>query len=123
MAQRVLILENDREYQLLLAEIVEGLGYEPVSAVRVGGALRALQHDIISLVLLDVKMPHLHGTDFVRYVRGKGNRISVIVVSAYLTRDVLQELAALGVRHVIAKPFTVRRLAEAMTEWLEEKRA
>ena len=120
MAQRVLIVENTEDFRVLLREIVEGLGYEAITVNRATAALTVLQAEIISLILLDIKMPALYGDDLLRFIRKKGNRTPVVVVSGFLTPDVLQGLRAAGVHQVIAKPFKVRRLAQAMAEVLEK---
>ena len=67
-------------------------------------------------ILLDIKMPKVHGDDLLRFIRKKGNRIPVVVVSGYLTPDVPQTLQDAGVDEVITKPFKVKRLALAIAD-------
>ena len=120
MAKQVLIVENSAEFRELLEEIVVGLGYEAIAVDRATTALKTLSDSIVSLILLDVKMPKVHGDDFLRFIRKRGNRVPVVVVSAYLTPEVLERLRDQGVRHVIAKPFKVQRVAQVVTSYLEE---
>ena len=119
MAKQVLIVENAREYRELLQEIVEGIGYETHSVQKATDAWQLLQSEIISLILLDIKMPSIHGHEFLRYIRKKGTRIPVIVVSGFLSPEVLEVLKAFDVTQVIVKPFKVMRLAQEVNKVLE----
>ncbi len=119
MAKQVLIVENAREYREMLQEIVEGIGYAAHSAQKATDAWKLLQNEIISLILLDIKMPGIHGHQFLRYIRKKGTRIPVIVVSGFLSPEVLEVLKAFDVTQVIVKPFKVMRLAQEVNKVLE----
>ncbi len=120
MAKRVLIVENTQDYRQVLQEIVEGLGYQAEAVNRATEALKVINRDVISLILLDIKMPSLRGDVLLQYIRKGGKRIPVVAVSAYLTPEVLEVLRDNGVRQAIAKPFRVRRLAQAVRQALEE---
>lgn len=121
MAKRVLIVENDIQYRQMLSDLLTGLGYEALAAHDAFGAVRALRREIVSAVLLDVKMPKAYGTDMLRHLRHQGSRVPVVVISGYLTPDVTQELIGLGVRRIVTKPFTVRRVAAALGEWADDQ--
>jgi len=79
-----------------------------------------LQEETISLILLDIKMPQVHGHQFLRFIRGKGKIIPVIVISGYMRRDILEEVVGEErVVAILAKPFTVRRVAQEISRALE----
>jgi len=118
MAKQVLIVENSQDWRQLLQEIVEGLGYQTQVVNGVTQALTAIREHIISLILLDIRMPPIYGDDFLRFIRKHGNRIPVIVVSGYLTPEVVEVLRDHNVHQVIAKPFKVLRLVQAVTQVL-----
>ena len=120
MSKCILIVENDQSIRQILCEIAEGIGYQALSVDRAMEAWNVLQEQTISLILLDIKMPQVHGHQFLRFIRGKGKVIPVIVVSGYLRRDVLDEIVAEDqVAAVLAKPFTVRRVAQEISKALE----
>lgn len=116
MPQKILVLENDLEYRRLLGQVVEGMGYEARIVSRATEAWKMLQSDPVSLVLLDIKMPVVHGDSFLKYIRAHGCQAPVIVVSGYFTPKVFEQLKRHGVRKVIAKPFKVKRLAADIHE-------
>jgi len=120
MANPILIVENDQDFRQMLQEIVEGIGFTVVAVDRATEALKIIKDQIISLILLDIKMPKVHGDDFLRFIRKQGTRIPVVVISGYLTPEVLEVLRENGVSQVIVKPFKVQRVAQAVIQVMEE---
>lgn len=118
MPKRILIVDNSQEYRDLLRDISLAMGYEVLTADRATEAWAILQRESISLMLLDIKMPAIHGDDFVRYVRKKGTQIPIIVISGYLTPKVLEVLLEHEVRKVVAKP-KVQRIAGEISKVME----
>ena len=103
----------------MLQEIVEGMGDDTYVVTRATEAFKVLEENIVSLILLDIKMPVVHGHQFVRYLRKQGNRIPIIVISGYLTPEVLEILLDYQIRTVITKAqFKVQRLAQEVTALL-----
>lgn len=100
----------------MLQQIVDAMGYESSVAGMATEAWRILGSDPVALVLLDIKMPAVHGDLFLRYMREKGCHSEVIAVSGYLTKDTLQNLKQWGVAKIVAKPFKVSRLAADINE-------
>lgn len=116
MPQKILVLENDRDFRQLLGQVVNGMGYESHIYARATEAWKKLQRDPMALILLDIRMPVVHGDTFLQYIRGHGCQTPVIVVSGYLTPKVFEQLKRHGVHKVIAKPFKVARLAAEIHE-------
>ncbi len=111
MVQKILVVDNSPEYRVLLEQVVVAMGYEAAVTDRATEAWKILQKDPKDLVLMDVKMPAVHGDQFLKYIRGKGYDGPVIAVSGYLTPKVVEALKTYHVSRILAKPFTVRRLA------------
>lgn len=120
MPKLVLIIENEQEYRQLLQQVVEGLGYRALAVNKAIAGLQALASEMVSLILLDLKMAGVHGEDFLRVIRKRGKRTPVVVVSGYLNPEVLEILRDNHVHQVIQKPFRIQRLAQAVNEVLAD---
>ncbi len=73
-----------------------------------------------SLVLLDVKMPGLHGTEVIRLARESGFEGKCIILSGYADFQYAQEAIRSGVRFYLTKPIDEDELLEAVTQIREE---
>lgn len=69
-----------------------------------------------SLVLLDVKMPKLHGTDVIRLAREAGFQGKCIIISGYSDFKYAQEAIKSGVRFYLTKPLDEDELYQAVSE-------
>lgn len=73
-----------------------------------------------SLVLLDVKMPGLHGTEVIRLAREAGFAGKCIILSGYAEFKYAQEAIRSGVRFYLTKPIDEDELLETVTQIQEE---
>lgn len=69
-----------------------------------------------SLVLLDVKMPKLHGTEVIRLAREAGFTGKCIILSGYSDFKYAQEAMKSGVRFYLTKPLDEDELYQAVRE-------
>jgi PAS domain S-box-containing protein len=76
---------------------------------------RATPHGFTAL-LLDLTMPGLDGAEVLREVRAMNPYTSVLVMSGFSEKDVLDRLAGLGPVSILQKPFTLETLLERLRE-------
>ena len=79
----ILVADDDKNTRLYFKALLEEAGYT-VTAVKNGKeALEALDKElVIDLALVDVMMPLMDGYEFTRTVRGGGNNLPILMVSA-----------------------------------------
>ena len=68
--------------------------------------LKALEEDAYDLVLLDMKLPDIDGTDILAFVREKSLTARVIVMTGYSTLANALEAMKLGATDYLSKPFS-----------------
>ncbi len=104
--QKILIVEDDNDINSLLRRILTGAGYQVVQAY--SGTEALLQYQSVSpdLVLLDLMLPGLSGSQVLGKLRGEmSSDVPIIVLSA---KDGLSDKVALldiGADDYIVKPF------------------
>lgn len=111
---RVLIVDDDRAVIGFLKELLEGGGY-PVqveiadSGFEAGRKVHTFQPDV---VLLDLMMPGLKGTDVCRQIKQLPTHadVRIIALSGHLTPENEAELQAAGAEVALAKPIDTARL-------------
>jgi DNA-binding response OmpR family regulator len=109
--KRILIVEDDESISLGLRMNLEAEGYE-VEVLADGDAAleRIRKNDALDLVILDVMLPRRNGLEVLRMLRGEGNRVPVIVLSARgAEMDKVMGLE-LGAEDYVTKPFGLAEL-------------
>jgi DNA-binding response OmpR family regulator len=121
--ERLLIVDDDRELCELVAELLEGEGFEVEVANRSGeGLARALSGEH-SLVVLDVMMPGMNGFEVLRRLRAEGSGVHVLMLTARgedIDRIVGLEI---GADDYLPKPFNPRELVARIQAVLRRARA
>ncbi|QIL50035.1 response regulator transcription factor [Weissella coleopterorum] len=102
---KILIVDDDHEIAELLEIYVKNEGYEPVVAFDGKEALKKLRtNPDIGLVVLDIMMPEMTGTEVVKEVR-KDNPVPILILSAKSgAMDKIQGLIT-GADDYVTKPF------------------
>lgn len=114
---RVALADDDPGFREAAAEALRERGLEVVEAVDGATLLAAIRRGGITLVVTDLLMPGLAGSDVIGMCRGAGDAVPFIVVTG--APDAIAELASgtPGVT-VLRKPFTRDALLAAVAAGL-----
>ncbi len=117
---RVLIVDDDETSCRLLAEVLEGNGFEVAwTTDSMTGYDMSFSHPY-DLFILDVRMPLLLGTDFAEGLIKDCPRVKVILISAFADESLLKRATNLGAA-LLSKPFTPERLLHTVDEVLSKR--
>ena len=110
---RILLIEDQEDLrELIVYNLKKDNKYEMIETDNANDALIFLEDINVDLILLDLMLPGLKGTDFLRIIKNKKKteEIPVIIISAKAKeQDVLQGLN-LGADDYVTKPFSVKVL-------------
>ena len=111
---RVLLVEDDRMIGEAVEQALKDAKYA-VDWVRDGlTAVNTIEHQIYDIVLLDLGLPKKSGVEVLRTIRGRGNSVSLLIMTARdATHDRIQGLD-LGADDYIVKPFEMGELLARM---------
>src|SRR5262249_43177217 len=117
------IVEDDPATREMLATLLSGEGFNPVSAedgLEGLHLLRTVRHrapNTPCLVLLDLKMPRLSGNEFRRAQLGDPIVASVPVAVMSGATDAEQRATALGAVATVTKPIDFDRLLKVVRQY------
>ena len=114
----VLLVEDDEEVAVLVAQMLQHLGYEVTRAASATAALGALANGrSIDLVLSDIMMPgDLNGVELAREVQRRRRGLPVLLTSGY-AEAAAGEAQEIGVR-ILPKPYRIDDLRAALDQAL-----
>jgi DNA-binding response OmpR family regulator len=112
--RRVLVVEDEQDIAALIKHALERSGEGTVEIVGTGdAALRAVTEQPPDLVILDLNLPVLSGTEVCRILRGRPSTagIPIIMLSARTAETDRVSGLDLGADDYVTKPFSLRELA------------
>ncbi|WP_129600639.1 sigma-54-dependent transcriptional regulator [Anaerophilus nitritogenes] len=80
---KILIVDDEIEYQKVLALILSDVGYDIASCSNGHEALEHIEKNIVNLVLTDLKMPVMDGVELIKRIKETYDEVEVIVMTAF----------------------------------------
>lgn len=113
----VLIIDDDPDIRVTLAEVLTCEGYSTHDAATADSAmLWMVEHGTPSLILLDLMMPHVDGIDFVQNYRlANMPEVPFVLVSA--AQNVQLRADELGAADYLVKPFDLSELVRIVESY------
>jgi len=107
----ILLVDDDTAVRTSTAKLLKGIGYAVFEAdCGRAGVEHFHQHsDVIDVVLLDMVMPDLHGTEVLKQIRAIRGDANVLAISGYSG-----DQDFFGADGFLPKPFTIAELSQAL---------
>jgi two-component system NtrC family response regulator len=108
--ETIMIVDDEKNYPLILSAILEEEGFESLTANSGREALDILKHSDVDLVLTDMKMPSMDGIELLEHIKTADPELPVIMMTAHGTVDKAVEAMQKGAYSYVLKPFDNERL-------------
>jgi DNA-binding NtrC family response regulator len=119
--ERILVVEDDTTIRLTLRDVLTKQGYEADVAVDGGSGLQLFRERGYALVMLDLRLPDMHGLEVLAAIRQMDGEALVVVMTAYPeVRTAVDSLKA-GAYDYLNKPFELDDLKEIVRRALETR--
>src|SRR6202166_4778284 len=107
---KILVVEDDPAVQKALKRLFESEGYAVEIQSNGQSALESFQAAAPAVVILDLRLPKLSGSDVCKEIKAQAPTLPIVVLSA--TSDVSDKvlLLELGADDYVTKPFSPREL-------------
>lgn len=121
MSYKILIVDDDKEFRFLFRDCLEN--YEILEAASGAEALRVLKKaNDIDLVILDVVMPGLNGTEVLKEIKKIDPDLAVVIFTAYSSKDIAIEALRGHADDFIEKTDDIAEAKKIISNVLEAKR-
>lgn len=112
----VLIVDDDQNMRLTLAEILSDDGYSVRVASSGEEAVELCRNFTFRLILMDVRMPGIDGLEAFRQIRRHCRRSQICLMSAYDNADLEQTALREGVFMYMRKPVEIEAVVKLLAE-------
>jgi two-component system cell cycle response regulator DivK len=118
--RRILVVEDNPLNLKLVRDVLEFAGYHVIEARSGEEGLRAAQEDPPDLVLMDLQLPGIDGTETLRRLRqgSLGRSVPVVAVTASAMAEDRTRAALAGFDGFVEKPISVRALPAQVEAFL-----
>ncbi|WP_419777081.1 response regulator transcription factor [Malaciobacter marinus] len=118
---KILLLEDDYNYNESIAEYLEDLGFQVDSFYDGEEALDAIVENSYYLLILDIKVPKLNGHELIKYINEMGNKTPILIMTSLVDIDNMTIGYELGCDDYLKKPFELKELELRVNQLIRSK--
>ena len=121
----VLIIDDELRFSLMIQDALEQKGYDAPVEINPNTGIKVYteNYKTIGLVLLDLAMPQMHGSDVIDALRLVNPNVKIIIISGYPKNEVVTQigLRLAHICHVLHKPFNLEDLFNAVELFIDKE--
>ena len=111
---KILVVDDDKDYNLYLTKFLSNEGYLTKGIPKPMDTLHTLEQEKYQIVILDLKMPQINGTELLKEIKSKYPNICVIILTGYPSFKTAVETMKLDAFDYLKKPFDLNDLRRAL---------
>jgi DNA-binding NtrC family response regulator len=117
----VLVVDDDPHVVAWLVESLPEEGFRAVGETSAGAALETLESQEFDVVVSDVEMPEMRGTELLRAIQRVRPQQQVVLITAFGSIDLAVEAVRSGAADFLAKPFRIEALVLSLRRTIRER--
>ena len=120
LSQNVMVVDDEAELANLYRESLKKSGFQTVSFTDPLLAVKDFSHNIdkYSLLITDLRMPHLNGIEFANEIRQYNQHVQILLLTAYFDDDRLtsEDFINANFAEVVEKPVSLKVLLSRVSQ-------
>jgi DNA-binding NtrC family response regulator len=117
----ILLVDDDQEFSKAMKRMFEKSGYAITLAGDGEEALEKLSDTSFDLIISDLRMPNVDGTEFMKEVSRRKLPIPIIFLTAYGEVESYMDVMNLGAFEYVHKPVRKKEILEVVERAIEGK--
>ena len=112
MNETILIVEDEKDITGLIAHHIEMAGFNVMVAYNGSAALREIDKQLPDLILLDLMLPDMDGTELCKVLKQQGTTKNIPIIMVTAKAEEVDRIVGLelGADDYVVKPFSTREL-------------
>ena len=102
----ILYIEDDKVSQEITSKVLEKFCTNLIIAEDGLEGFMKFQLNSVDLIITDLAMPKMNGTEFIKMIRDINQEVPIVILSAYITHELLQESINYGIQGYLSKPIS-----------------
>jgi DNA-binding NtrC family response regulator len=112
MAEKVLLVDDEKDFVEALAERMENRGMNVTSTTSAKDAIKKVEKESYDAIVLDLQMPEMDGLEALSEIKKIKPEMQIILLTGHATVEKGIEAMKLGAMDLIEKPADLQTIAE-----------
>lgn len=115
----ILLIDDDELIRDSLTLFFTGEGIHLSAFASAEKGLEVLEKHNYDIIIVDYRLPGMDGVEFFKHIRETHENVLKILITAYKDHKVVSEADKIGIQDFIEKPFTSKRIEQALSLLIE----
>ena len=111
---KVLVVDDEKIKLITLRDDLREANYDTIAVESPAIGLQLVQNEHFDVLVTDLRLPKMHGIEFLKRVQKEQPHIIVIVMTAYASVETAVEAMKFGAYNYIKKPFSSEELIQML---------
>jgi DNA-binding NtrC family response regulator len=111
---KILLIDDDEGIRDSLSLFFEAEGCRLMALETAEEGLAAVHQENYDIIICDYRLPGMDGLQFLKQIQASHPNTITILITAYMGAALVDEAKKLGVRDLIAKPFTSDAIEDSL---------
>lgn len=121
MSEKVLLVDDEREFLEVMSERMTARGMEVTTADSADQALSILGKQSFDAIVMDFQMPGMDGMQALKAIKNKKPELQIILLTGYATVEKTVEAMKIGATDFLEKPADLEALSKKIKQAKAEK--
>jgi len=108
--KNILVVNDKRLMREILADMLKDMGYNVVMAEDGYKAIEKVKEVSFAIIFLDMRMPGINGVETLKEIKKINPETRVVMMTAYVGKNLEKEALKHGADTVIYKPFDMKEV-------------
>lgn len=121
MGNRILVVEDNADNRILIADVLDSMDYEVIIATDGEEGVKKASAERPDLILMDISLPQMDGLTATRRIKAMPDlqHIPIIALTAHAMVGDRERALEAGCDDYVSKPIDLRELASKLTQYLQ----
>lgn len=116
---KILLIDDDEWIRDSLRLFLDSEGCHLLALETAEEAIEVLENDEYDIIFADYRLPGMDGLDFLKSIQRSHPKAMKVLITAYMTDEVITEAFRAGVHDFIEKPFNTHDIEDSLTRLIE----
>jgi DNA-binding NtrC family response regulator len=121
MSEKVLLVDDEREYLEIMSERMRARGMTVTTTESADQALSIIEKQTFDAIVMDFQMPGMDGMEALKAIKTKKPELQIILLTGHATVEKTVEAMKIGATDFLEKPADLEALAQKIKNAKTEK--
>jgi len=118
---RILVAEDNKMNQMIIHKVLDRYGFDSLIVPDGAEAVEEANTGNFDLVLMDIHMPNMNGTEATKKLRELGNTTPIVALTADAFQGDQDACIEAGMNDFLSKPFQIQDLLDVIDKWVTKE--